>query len=402
MPIQQPNLNPSNPQEALIQVRDVLRQLIQQSNTLEINQQIINKKIEDVREVVTELESMPMPSATERDDSDIPAQVRTQPLTGDVTGLLGLLSQPQHPYVPIYSTTPPLSDPNIQNGTLFLDDNEHLWLVDGRTEPFTYIDLTLAAAGFVFDSGTRGAKPAASATNANTFYFETDTRWLYFSTGAAWTYVAGVYFTTLATRIALTLVNPDDNNALAYDTDYGIIWRASAGAWVNFTFGALQVSITSATVNANVTTDQLLLSYNVPAGLLNVFGKTLRLIFSGLYDVDTATLVTWKIKLGGVTILSWTPITPAGLLTNLPFRIQAEISTNGTGATGTVEAHGVIFAEDKITAGHTNNPQLDLNTAVSAAIDLTAVAALEVTIAFNVASTNNKGIRRSMIIELMN
>lgn len=399
MPIPPINIDPALSQQSILQLREAVRLLTQHINNQEVEQQRLSQEQTKLKKVIRPDTVMQAPVSQQ---SQLAANVvRQAPLSNNITGLIGLLAQGQHTLVPQYDTTPLQADPAIINGSLFLDASNHLWYIDHTTMPFTFIDLTLAAMTGALATGTRAAKPAASAANLNTFYFETDTAWIYYSTGAAWVYVAGTYNGTRATRLALT-ISTADNNALFYETDYNLIWRVSIGAWVTKSIGTISVNITPVAVAANVITDQNLMSYDVPAGLLNVVGKTLRLTLSGLYDIDTALNVDWKVKLGGVTILTWRPQTPVGVLIDLPWRVQAEITCATTGAAGTVEAHGLILPENKITAGHQPVPQLDLNTAASAAIDLTAAATLQITIAFDVASVSNAGKQRSMILELLN
>lgn len=89
-----------------------------------------------------------------------------------------------------------------------------------------------------FSFGTRASRPASGAQGDR--FFATDRNWLYYWTGTVWAIVAGLWFTTDATRAAVT---PDttDNGAAAYTTDTSKLWRVSSGAWVD-SFVSLDVT----------------------------------------------------------------------------------------------------------------------------------------------------------------
>ncbi len=447
MPINPPNIDARNPQQALTDIREFLRRFALEFNQQQNQIQRVNKEITDFK-----LESKNRPEFTFPVQAlGIPQEIKqSQPLTGDVTGLLGLLSQPQHPYVPIYeNSTPSTNDPNIQDGTLFVDEStNHLYLVDGRVEPLTFIDLTLAAMTGAFAVGTFAAIPAPSAMNENTLYFATDRQWLYYSDGSDWLYIAGVFIGTRANRVGLSMsadetnalafetdstwsyrytgsawayqngvfkgtratrtgltIGADDNGAMFYETDYNLFWMVESGAWVGMPLGCLNVNITQVSVNAASTADQNLMVYQIPAGLLNVVGRTIRVSCRGNLDEDAgsgAVTIRFKVKLGGVTVLDWTPNTPNVSRTNLPWHIEGLITCATTGATADVEAHGTCGVDDNSSSGSVTSDIGDHNTAVVGGVDLTVNADLQVTVSFSTSLATNVGRQRQMVVEILN
>lgn len=97
-------------------------------------------------------------------------------------------------------------------------------------EQFQTIRTLGGSADASFTFGSRASRPSAGAEGDR--YFATDRNWLYYYTGTQWAIVAGLWFTTDATRAAVT---PDatDNGASVYTTDTNKLWRVSGGAWVD-------------------------------------------------------------------------------------------------------------------------------------------------------------------------
>lgn len=163
----------------------------------------------------------------------------TAPL--NVTGLSGLLSQPQKAYVPFVSALPDvLHDPMSQNGALVSFNGVVYWF-DGRTEPGRWRVLG-AAAVFISDThANRLANYPASDYPIGTVFWETDRTVLYENQGtygaSNWVYILGMMHGTQPTIAGLGLGQYDDG-FLFHCTDYEHVLRwLWAGGPGSFTWG---------------------------------------------------------------------------------------------------------------------------------------------------------------------
>lgn len=146
-------------------------------------------------------------------------------------------------------------------------------------------------------------------------------------------------------------------------------------------------NVTPVTVSANSTGDQSLQSYVVTGGNLNVVGDTLNVRATGIFTINTTATFTLKVKLGALTLATFTTASITATVTNAPWFIDYEITTATNGATGTLEHGG--WAGIKLTAAAgLGGIYLTPNTAVSSAIDLTANQTLLITATF---SANGNG-----------
>jgi hypothetical protein len=148
---------------------------------------------------------------------------------------------------------------------------------------------------------------------------------------------------------------------------------------------AAAVVTTVVTANtASITTAQNLMSYAAPAGLLNAAGKSLRAFGAGVLSVNTTATVTVAVKLGAVTLATWTTasITGGAGTANSPWNFELVAATVATGATGTIECHGRFHLKPTTGAG-VATVYNDIGTGPSAAVDLTAAQTLQVTVTFS-------------------
>jgi hypothetical protein len=168
--------------------------------------------------------------------------------------------------------------------------------------------------------------------------------------------------------------------------------------------GGCSVNTSATTVSANSTSQQNLMSYSMPASLLNTSGKTLRVWMAGVYTTQAAQTptITIDVAFGATTVASWLSTATTASQTNMPWEAVCYISTASTGATGTVEAHGLMNMRLGSAAGAGSTFQ-DTNTAASGAIDLTSAQTVQVHVTF---STNAAGAntcsQRQLCVELVN
>lgn len=191
-------------------------------------------------------------------------------------------------------------------------------------------------------------------------------------------------------------------------TQYTFDGRTSPGSWrnsPNLSPSLLNVNITPVSVNANVTTDQVLMTFLIPANSINVINKTLNLICYGNLDELNGPTIVFKVVLVNgattTTLLSWTPNTPGVTKTGLPWRIYSTLITQATGVTGAIEVHGELSSDPSAVAGSIGQPILDLNVA-PVVVDLTLDQTLKILISFSTGSASNVGRQRMMTLQLLN
>lgn len=163
---------------------------------------------------------------------------------------------------------------------------------------------------------------------------------------------------------------------------------------------AAVANVTPVTVSANVTSAQVLQQLTLTAGLLNVAGNSGGVYTyngSGIYTaaaLQTPTL-TWVLNActvsgcssGTVRALA-TVVTPSIVTaTNNTWNIRLHIANTATGASGTLLAHGSAIVE-LTAASDLGTASSDSNTTSTAAIDLTGVIYLQLTVT---TSTGNAG-----------
>ena len=186
--------------------------------------------------------------------------------------------------------------------------------------------------------------------------------------------------------------------------NYGnVVVDKATSAYANI--GGLSNSNTTAvTVNTDTTSDQSLMSYTVPAKMMNRAGRLMRVRGYGVYTTQAGQTptVTIKVKLGAVTVASWVSAATTASQTNKPFNFDCDIVCASTGATGTVEAHGkTVIQIGSGTNGADSAVHSDTNTAASSAIDLTASNSLQITATFSTStSPANAATQRLMTVEV--
>jgi len=269
-----------------------------------------------------------------------------------VDQLLGVLAQPQIPYVPTGTAVPNVNDPQSQDGALFrLSTTNTLYRFAANPPPGSWVAL---AGGTVTSVALVVPTPLT---------------------------VSGSPVTSAGT-ITLAEASLSYARALAADT-------------------------TPVTANANVTTDQNLQAYTVLAGTFNVLTKTIRVFAAGNYTTQAGETpnVRLRLFLGGVQILSWNSNATTASATDMAWEIDAVITVSATGAAGTVEAHGRACVTLGTTGGAAAETYEDVIVAASGAIDLTANAVLQVTGRFSTqpgAAPRNSITERMLIVERLN
>jgi len=170
-----------------------------------------------------------------------------------------------------------------------------------------------------------------------------------------------------------------------------------SGNWNN-------VNVTPVTVNANVVTDQNLMSISVPAGVMNRVGKTLRVYCSGVYSTPAASTATleFKVKFGSLTLVDITTSANPGTVTNNKWWFESTIITQTAGASAVFESSGRVSIDLGAFTTSSDTIFLDANNAVSSSLDSTAAQTLQITVAFSAANASNSNTQRQMVIDSVN
>lgn len=180
-----------------------------------------------------------------------------------------------------------------------------------------------------------------------------------------------------------------DQKAITLDQTNGVMYSSGAQNGRKFmaAMGAPLV-LPAQTALTAITTAQQLLAFIFAAGALNVTGRKIRVKGRAIYSTTSTNVATISIALvlGGVTLCTiTTAATNTAASANLPIEFEFELTVVTLGATATIESHGKVIANIGTVAAAACADYLDTNTAVSAAVNLTAAATLQVTVAASAA-----------------
>lgn len=147
----------------------------------------------------------------------------------NVTGLVGLLSQPQNAKVSNNSTTPTPGTPQAQNGTLFLLNGQLFYYLNGQGVAVESVAVVL------YDThANRLANYPAGNYVAGTLFYETDRQVIYVDTGTVWLYAVGIEYNSLASRPGDLGTNDVGFLFVASDYSDTVSYRWSGTAWLWF------------------------------------------------------------------------------------------------------------------------------------------------------------------------
>lgn len=147
--------------------------------------------------------------------------------------------------------------------------------------------------------------------------------------------------------------------------------------------GALTVLNAQAPLTA-VTTAQNLLSFSLPAGLLNVAAKTLRISGTGIFTNSSGSTANVTIASSVAAVSTSTVSTGATVvtgITNGQFEFDIMLQTATTGATGAINGHQTQSFQIATTLGSALAYYADQLTGNSSSVNLTTADTLLVTIA---------------------
>jgi hypothetical protein len=120
-------------------------------------------------------------------------------------------------------------------------------------------------------------------------------------------------------------------------------------------------------------TVQNLVTWNLPAGLLNAVGKTLRLKAYGLLNTTSASGLQIGVQLSSTNACVINTANISTSLTNQPWGAEIMLQVENTGVNGNLYGHGMLFTTNLTSngVGVTSIYTQDVSSAVTANINLT-------------------------------
>jgi hypothetical protein len=159
---------------------------------------------------------------------------------------------------------------------------------------------------------------------------------------------------------------------------------------------ATPVSLTNPTVATDMMTATL------QPNTVDAAGDGLRIFAAGTYNLGLASTLVFTIKLGGVTIATFTTASQATTAVTLGWQVDLVATVVTPGASGTLEVHGALNFDSGATLAAACTTFLDSNIAVSSAINLTAPALLEIMSNLGSGNAGSNITQRQLTVELMN
>lgn len=135
---------------------------------------------------------------------------------------------------------------------------------------------------------------------------------------------------------------------------------------------------------------------------LNGAGKALQVTAAGTYNLGLASTVVFTVKLGGVTMATFTTASQATTGVTLAWQLYLNSITVGTGSAGTAECHGELSFDSGATLAAAASAFLDSNTALITGINYTAPLLLEVMANFGSGNGASVIAERFLQVELYN
>jgi len=174
------------------------------------------------------------------------------------------------------------------------------------------------------------------------------------------------------------------------------------------------VNVTPVTVNANVTTDQNLMTCTIAANTMNVVGRTMHVHAAGIFTTAAASTaqITAKAKLCTVsgcatgTVLTLMNIQTVAIgtltITNNNWNLDFYATTQTAGASAVFEAHGQLVIDLGSLTSTADSVYGDTNTGTLSPIDTTGGTFLQITFAYSAGSASNSVSQRQGVVEWLN
>jgi hypothetical protein len=136
--------------------------------------------------------------------------------------------------------------------------------------------------------------------------------------------------------------------------------------------------------------------------IINETGRGLDIFACGTYNLAASSTVVFTIKLGTVTIATFTTASQTNTSVTLNWQLRLRALIASVGSAGTLETHGALLFDSGATLPAAASVFLDGNTGVSAAIDLTLNPLLEIMANFGTGNASSVIAQRVLDITLLN
>ena len=268
---------------------------------------------------------------------------------------LGQLQQGQFTYAPVVLALPPIGDPLRQNGQIvFLSTGGNIveYVFDGTTDPGTW--KTTGMGGTV---------------------------------------------TSVAMTVPLRLVvtgSPIIGAGTLAVAENVHTWDKTVDA-----------DATPVTANANVTTDQTLMTFAFGTGELDTLAKAVHVYAAGVYTTQAGQTPTIRFRLfmDAVQILNWQCNATTASATDMNWELSVWFIITTTGAAGNVEAHGNAIVALGTVGGMLAETYLDTINTVSGGFGVNGAPVLAVKARFSTqpgAAPRNSITQRALIVTQLN
>lgn len=218
-----------------------------------------------------------------------------------------------------------------------------------------------------------------------------------------------LWSTLLAADLSGIVSIPNGGNGTATPAIIAGLGILITGIWPSQTIALINTPIatvtTPVTVQANVLTDQNLMAKIILAGSLNVVNRTLKGFCAGVYTTQAAQIptLTFKLKLGSLTLATFTSSVSAAGASNIPWNLTYYASVVTNGATSTLEVHGFLGIDLGASGTVSITAFADSNIATVSNVDLTVDETLQITVAFSTqpVATFNQCVQRQLVTEII-
>lgn len=211
--------------------------------------------------------------------------------------------------------------------------------------------------------------------------------------------MSGEYIPALQNPDGSTVATPSSGHAAFFiGTDNLLYLKLNDGSVLQFqdgtTIATAAYTLTTPVTVANTTTETTVATYTLAAGFFSV-GRTIRITGLGFFSAAAGPTLRVRVYYGATVLLDTTAATSANAINGL-LQMRAAITCVTTGATGTVNAEGVV--DEKPSGASTSLPMVNT---LPVTIDTTTSNALKVTLQWGTASASDTATWTNMIYEAL-
>ncbi len=168
---------------------------------------------------------------------------------------------------------------------------------------------------------------------------------------------------------------------------------------VNGTFAQLLVGSTTPVTITNPTVATDMMTTTLLAGTLEDVGETLEVFAAGTYLVAAASTLVFTVKIGGVTVATFTTASQATTAVTLGWNLTLNATVVTNGAAGSLEVHGELNFDSGATLAAACSTFLDSNTAAATGVNLNLPVLVEVMGNLGTGNAGSSITQRQLVVE---